>query len=225
LRRMTQFKAKSDDNQDAATVALFSYPVLQAADILIYQATFVPVGADQLQHIELTRNIASRFNVKFGETFTMPQATVSKVGARIMDFQHPDRKMSKSGNESSMGTIFLDDSNDAIRQKISRSVTDSLNRIAYSADQPGLRNLVDLFASITGVMPEQVVDQFSGQGYGALKKELTELVVATVTPIRTEIGRLVADEAELARLVATSYEAARTAAGATLQKAKTAMGF
>jgi tryptophanyl-tRNA synthetase len=225
LRRMTQFKAKSKENQEGASMALFGYPILQAADILIYQANFVPVGADQLQHIELTRDIAGRFNAKYGETFVIPKATVPKIGARIMDLQYPDRKMSKSGIDSVQGTIFLDDEDDAIRRKISKSVTDSLNRIVYSDEQPGLRNLIDLYSALTGGTPAGVVEQFEGQGYGNLKKELTDVIVATIAPVRTEINRLTGDQAELERLVATCSATAREQATATLRKAKLAMGF
>ncbi|MEQ1551945.1 tryptophan--tRNA ligase [Sphingorhabdus sp.] len=225
LRRMTQFKAKSKENQEGASMALFGYPVLQAADILIYQANFVPVGADQLQHIELTRDIAGRFNAKYGETFVIPKATVPKIGARIMDLQYPDRKMSKSGIDSVQGTIFLDDEDDAIRRKISKSVTDSLNRIVYSDEQPGLRNLIDLYSALTGGTPAGVVEQFEGQGYGNLKKELTDVIVATIAPVRTEINRLTGDQVELERLVATCSATAREQATATLRKAKLAMGF
>lgn len=225
LRRMTQFKAKSAANQAGASMALFGYPVLQAADILIYQADRVPVGEDQLQHIELTRNIASRFNVKFGSIFVIPEATVPKIGARVMDLQRPDQKMSKSGNDSSLGAVFLNDTNELIQQKIAKAVTDGLNRFIYSDEQPGLKNLITLYSALAEVSPEQVVEQFSGSGYGTFKKALTDLVIATVSPMRERMNYLLSNDTELTAAVEASSQMARSVAGATLNTVKAAMGF
>lgn len=225
LQRMTQFKAKSKNNQDHATMALFGYPVLQAADILIYQANKVPVGEDQIQHIELTRNIASRFNAAYGEVFTLPSATTPKLGARVMDFQYPENKMSKSGTEGVLGTIFLDDSNDAIKKKVSKSVTDSKNEVNFSPDQPGLQNIITVLSALSSEGHDVIVERCRGKGYGQIKSELCERLIATIEPIRTNLVDLKNDPSDLREIIENSTEKARERARATVAKVRDAMGF
>ncbi|MEA3037279.1 MAG: tryptophanyl-tRNA synthetase [Sphingomonadales bacterium] len=225
LNRMTQFKAKSAAGKDGANLALFAYPVLQAADILLYQTDFVPVGEDQVQHVELTRNIAQRLNGRYGETVKVPEAVVPQVGGRVMDLQQPAKKMSKSGNESVQGVVFLTDEDDAIARKVGRAVTDSLGQATLSDDQPGLKNLLTILAALDGVSVEETARPFAGGGYGAIKKALTERLVATLGPIRARIHELMADPAELERTLAPSRERARAAADATLEAVKASMGF
>ncbi|MEA3062709.1 MAG: tryptophanyl-tRNA synthetase [Sphingomonadales bacterium] len=225
LNRMTQFKTKSAAAKDGGNLAIFAYPVLQAADILLYQTDFVPVGEDQLQHLELTRNIAQRLNGLYGETVKVPEAVVPRVGGRVMDLQQPTRKMSKTGNDSVQGVVFLTDEDDAITRKVGRAVTDSLGEVRVSDEQPGLRNLLTILAALEGVSVEEAARPFAGGGYGAIKKALTERLVATLGPIRARIRELMSDPAELERTLAPSRERARAAAQATLEAVKESMGF
>jgi tryptophanyl-tRNA synthetase len=225
LNRMTQFKTKSAAAKDGGNLAIFAYPVLQAADILLYQTDFVPVGEDQLQHLELTRNIAQRLNTLYGETVKVPEAVVPKVGGRVMDLQQPTRKMSKTGNDSVQGVIFLTDEDEVIARKVGRAVTDSLGEVRISDEQPGLRNLLTILAALDGISVEESARPFAGGGYGAIKKALTERLVATLAPIRARIRELMADPAELERTLAPSRERARAAAEATLAAVKASMGF
>ncbi|KAB3530287.1 tryptophan--tRNA ligase [Alkaliphilus serpentinus] len=184
LGRMTQFKEKSDKHKDNINSGLFTYPVLQAADILLYKTDVVPVGEDQKQHLELTRDIALRFNQVYGDTFTVPEHHIPKVGAKIMSLQDPTKKMSKS-DEDSNGTIFLMDSEDVIVKKIKRAVTDNEGRIAYSDHQPGVKNLITIISTLSGKSIEAVVESFEGKGYGALKTEAAEVVNETLKPFKT----------------------------------------
>lgn len=175
LSRMTQFKDKSAKHADNVNAGLFTYPVLMAADILLYQTDVVPVGQDQLQHLEITRDIAQRFNSIYGDVFTIPEPYIGKVGAKIMSLQDPSKKMSKS-DENPNASIYLMDDPDTIRRKCKRAITDSEATIAYRDEQPGLKNLFDIYCTCTGKTAEEAVAEFQGQGYGQLKEAVGEAV-------------------------------------------------
>ena len=183
LNRMTQFKDKSEKNKDNVNSGLFTYPVLMAADILLYKTDLVPVGEDQKQHLELTRDIAARFNNLYGEIFSIPEMYAPKIGARIMSLQEPTKKMSKS-DENSNATILLMDSEDIIMKKIKRAVTDSENIIAYRDEQPGIKNLITIYSSLTGLPVEEVVSKYEGKGYGAFKVDTAEVVIEFLRPFK-----------------------------------------
>ena len=183
--RMTQYKDKSSKGENVS-VGLFTYPILMTADILLYDADYVPVGIDQKQHVELARNLAERFNKKFGETFTVPTPLIPKVGAKIMDLQNPTKKMSKSEGDSK-GTILLLDSKEVIRKKIMSAVTDSENEIKYDVEnKPGISNLLTIYSALTNKSMEEVVNHFKGMNYGSLKKEVADVVVEVLTNIQTK---------------------------------------
>ena len=224
LSRMTQYKDKSQRHGDSIPTGLFTYPVLMAADILLYQAQLVPVGDDQSQHVELTRDLAVRFNNAYGETFTIPKTYTSPFGARIYDLQTPTKLMSKS-SEAAAGIIFLLDEEDVIRRKISRSVTDSLGVIQYADDQPGVKNLLNIIALINNQTTDQVVQQLAGKGYKALKDEATEAVLSVLLPLQARIRELLADPAELAAIYTAGADRARHIAAHTLDDVKQKIGF
>ena len=222
LSRMTQFKDKSKQHE-FISAGLFTYPALQAADILLYDADEVPVGADQRQHIELTRNIAERFNSRYGNTFTVPVAVISAVGARVMDLQHPDNKMSKS-LESPRGTIDLLDTPSDIAKKIKRAVTDNEADVHYDETaKPGVSNLLSILGAATGRDPADVACDY--EFYGPLKADTAEAVVEMLRPVRTSFAELEADPAESVRLLRMGADKARTVASATLTRAKQNMGL
>jgi tryptophanyl-tRNA synthetase len=223
LQRMTQFKDKSQ-GRDSVTVGLFDYPVLQAADILIYQAEEVPVGADQQQHIELTRDIAQRFNSRLGETFTLPKATFPVSGARVMDLQLVDKKMSKSA-DSPQGTILLSEDEEVTRRKILRAVTDSGSEVRAGADKPGVTNLLDLMAAVTGSTVEHLEAHFSGQGYGDFKKEIAESVNGFLRPVRDRYAELAKDPGAVQDALRTGADRAREIAAATMAVVRERVGF
>jgi tryptophanyl-tRNA synthetase len=223
LRRMTQFKEKSD-KQEFVSAALFTYPVLQAGDILLYQTDVVPVGDDQRQHIELARNIAERFNSRYGETFTLPAVETPPVGGRIMDLQEPGNKMSTTGG-TPQGTVLIADPPDVIRKKFKTAVTDSGSEIRRAPDKPGVTNLIEILSVATGETPEAIEGAHGGVGYGAFKEEVAEAVVALLEPFRARYEQLRADRGELERLLATGAKKARTAAGPTLESMYERMGF
>jgi tryptophanyl-tRNA synthetase len=223
LGRMTQFKEKGQ-GRDSVSVGLFTYPVLQAADILLYHADEVPVGEDQRQHIELTRDLAQRFNHRYGETFTLPKATVPKVGARVMDLQHADRKMSKSA-ESPQGTVLLGEDEETTRRKIMRAVTDSGSGIYASPDKPGIKNLIAIMAAVTGGEPEAIESAFQGKGYGDFKKAVAEAVNAFLRPVRQRHAELVADPAAVRDLLLKGAGKAREVAAGTVETAYERVGF
>lgn len=224
--RMTQFKDKSQkQGTDLASVGLFTYPILQAADILLYDAKVVPVGEDQRQHIELTRDIAGRFNQRFGETLVVPEARILKETAKIYDLQHPGAKMSKSG-ESPQGILWLLDDDKALTKKIKSAVTDSDGEVRFDPDQkPGVSNLLTLYSITQGVSVESAETHFQGSGYGDLKTQVAEAVVAAFGPIRERTTELLSDPAELDRLLATGAERAGSIAQATLDRVYEAVGF
>lgn len=222
LKRMTQFKEKAE-RQGAYRVGLLTYPVLMAADILLYQTTHVPVGDDQRQHLELAREIAERFNNRFGETFVVPEGMVPQFGARVMDLQEPTRKMSKSVS-SPQGSIDLFDSEADITKKIKRAVTDTDNEVRYDWEtKPGLSNLLDIFSAVSGDTPFAIAERY--ERYGDLKKDLAERLVATLAPIKIRYEELLRDPAELSRLAARGAAKAEPLAGDTYRRAAAAMGL
>ena len=224
LSRMTQFKAKSKQHADNITSGLFTYPVLMAADILLYQADLVPIGADQKQHLELTRNIAQRFNSIYGDVFTVPEGYFGKVGSRIMSLQEPTRKMSKSDPDDCYIAIL--DPEDAIRRKIKRAVTDSDGEIRYDPEnKPGVSNLLSIIAAMSNQDIDSVVSDLQGQGYGALKNRCTEVVLDTLRPIQAEHARLMADKGYLQSILDENAQRANYLAQKTLRKIQKKVGF
>jgi len=224
--RMTQFKDKSQkQGADATSVGLFAYPVLMAADILLYDTEIVPVGDDQRQHVELTRDLAERFNSRFGQTFVVPQAMILKDSARIYDLQNPESKMSKSA-ESGAGIVWLLDEPNVTRKKIMRAVTDTDGVVSFDrAGKPGISNLLSIFAALTGRSIESLELEFEGKGYGDFKKGLVEVVVEEFAPIRQRALDLLADPAELDRILAVNADRASEVAEATLAKAYERVGL
>jgi tryptophanyl-tRNA synthetase len=222
LSRMTQFKDKSA-KREFISGGLFTYPALQAADILLYDAQHVPVGEDQRQHVEITRDIALRFNHRFGETFVVPAATTPKAGARVMDLLDPTSKMSKSA-ETGGGMIQLLDDPDMIRRKFKRAVTDSENEVRYDpVEKPGVSNLLDILAAATDGQPAELATGYTQ--YGSLKADTADAVVELLAPIQDRYRELLADRAQLTGLLRTGAEKARAVASATLQRAYDAIGF
>jgi tryptophanyl-tRNA synthetase len=224
LNRMTQFKDKSAKHADNINAGLFTYPVLMAADILLYQTDVVPVGVDQMQHLELTRNLVERFNNVYGEVFTMPEAYIGKVGAKIMSLQEPTKKMSKS-DENPNASIYLMDDPDTIMRKFKRAVTDSEGRIAYSEDQPGIRNLLEIYCACTGKTPDEAVKEFDGQGYGVLKPAVGEAVVNVLKPLQDEYAKIIKDKAYLDSIIKENAEKASYYSSKTLRKVQRKVGF
>lgn len=224
LNRMTQFKDKAAKHADNINAGLFTYPVLMAADILLYQADVVPVGIDQMQHLELTRDIAERFNNIYGDVFTIPEAYVGKVGAKIMSLQDPAKKMSKS-DENPNASIYLMDDPDTIIRKCKRAVTDSEAQILYRDEQPGVKNLIDIYSACTGKNPEEVVREFDGKGYGEFKMAVGEAVVSVLKPLQEEVARLERDKAYIDGIIKENAEKAGYYANKTLRKVQKKVGF
>lgn len=222
--RMTQFKDKSSKaGNDRSTVGLFTYPILQAADILLYQANGVPVGEDQRQHLELTRDLAQRFNAKFGETFAVPEVMMVKETGRIVDLQDPTSKMSKS---SPAGCVFLLDENKVAEKKIKSAVTDSEAEVRFDENMKlGVSNLLTLQKAITGKSIDELESEYAGRGYGDLKKETAEIVLGVIDPIRTRVNELLTDPAELQSLMNRGAQKAREAAAPTLDLVYERVGF
>ncbi|MGO9821423.1 MAG: tryptophan--tRNA ligase, partial [Solirubrobacteraceae bacterium] len=224
LNRMTQFKEKSAAQRELVSVGLYIYLVLQAADVLAYRAHEVPVGEDQRQHVELMRDVAERFNARFGDTLVVPEVRVPEVGGRIMDLQFPDRKMSTTGG-SEQGTVLVLDPPDTILKKIRSSVTDSGSEVARGPDKAGISNLIEILAAVRGEPPEQVEQQFDGQGYGAFKQAVADEVIAYLTPVRERYTKLRADQAALDRVFAAGADKARAIASETVADVRGVMGF
>ena len=227
LRRMTQFKDKSvkqgDAGQEHVSAGLFTYPALMAADILIYDADRVPVGDDQRQHLELTRDVAERFNSRYGETFVLPAAAIPKIAARVMDLQEPTNKMSKS-SESPMGTVGIFEDTTSIAKKLKRAVTDSENEVRFDFDtKPGVSNLLSILGAATGRDPETLADEY--HQYGPLKNDTAEAIINVLEPVQHRRAELLADPAELDRIIARGAGKASEVAAVTVQRAKDAMGF
>ena len=223
LGRMTQFKQKSQQHADNITAGLFTYPVLMAADILLYQADLVPVGEDQRQHVELTRDIAQRFNGVYSDTFTLPEAFIPKMGARIMSLGNPDNKMSKSDPD---GCVYLLDKPEEIRRKFKRAVTDSETAVRYDKEnKPGVSNLLTIYCAATGKTMEEAEAEFAGQGYGVFKPAVADAVVELLRPIREESERLMADKAYLESIYREGAQRAQFLANKTLSKVQRKVGF
>jgi tryptophanyl-tRNA synthetase len=223
LNRMTQFKEKSAKQRELVSAGLFFYPVLQAADILAYRTDEVPVGDDQRQHVELTRDIAERFNERFGETFVIPRHVIPEVGARIMDLQEPDQKMSTS-LASEQGTVYVLEDEASVVKKVKSAVTDSGSQVVRSPDKPGISNLIEVLAVVRGADPAEVEAQFDGQGYGAFKQTVGEEIAAFLAPVRDRYAELRPDEAALEATLQEGAERARAIASDTLTEVRRKMG-
>lgn len=224
LSRMTQFKEKSSRHADNVNAGLFTYPSLMAADILLYQADLVPVGEDQKQHVELTRNIAQRFNGVYGDVFTIPEPYIPKIGARIMSLTEPEKKMSKSSDNPNSYLLVMDPPEDIMR-KFKRAVTDSEGGIYRSEEKPGVSNLIEIYSAATGTAPEAVEAEFAGKGYGVFKAAVGEAVAELLRPVREQTLRLLADKGELEHLYRRGAERASEIAGRTLAKVHKKVGF
>ena len=224
LNRMTQFKDKAAKHADNINAGLFTYPVLMAADILLYQADVVPVGIDQMQHLELTRDLAERFNNIYGDVFTIPEAYVGKVGAKIMSLQDPSKKMSKS-DENPNASIYLMDDPDTIMRKCKRAVTDSEGAVLYRDEQPGVKNLIDIYSACSGKTPDEVVREFDGRGYGELKLAVGESVVSVLKPLQERHAQLAKEKAYIDGIIKNNAEKAAYYANKTLSKVKRKIGY
>jgi len=224
LRRMTQFKDKGDQ-QEFVSAALFTYPVLQAADILLYQTDVVPVGEDQRQHLELARNVAERFNARYGETFHLPEAMIPKVGGRVMDLQEPTKKMSTTGG-TAQGTVGVLDPPDTIRKKFRSAVTDSGSDVRHDPDaKAGISNLIEILSIMSGEEIPAIEARYDGGGYGAFKSDVAEAVVSVLDPIRARYEELRGDETQLHLLLAQGAAKAREVSMPTLEQMYERMGF
>ena len=224
LNRMTQFKDKSAKHADNINAGLFTYPVLMAADILLFQADVVPVGKDQLQHLEITRDIAQRFNGIYGDVFTIPEPYIGKAGAKIMSLQDPLKKMSKS-DENPNASILLMDDPDTIIRKFKRAVTDSEACICYRDEQPGIKNLLDIYCACNNKTPEEAVKEFEGKGYGDFKLAVGESVVSVLKPVQDEFARLSKDKAYIDSVIKENADKAGYYATKTLRKVQKKVGF
>ncbi|MBP5185009.1 MAG: tryptophan--tRNA ligase [Lachnospiraceae bacterium] len=224
LNRMTQFKDKSAKHADNINAGLFTYPVLMAADILLFQSDVVPVGIDQMQHLELTRDIAIRFNNIYGDVFTVPEAYIGKSGAKIMSLQDPAKKMSKS-DENENASIYLMDPPDAIMRKCKRAVTDSDTVVRYSEDKPGVSNLIDIYRTCLGKSVEEVEREFEGKGYGDFKEAVGEAVVSVLKPLQDEFARLSKEKDYIDKYIKENAEKASYYANKTLRKVQKKVGF
>lgn len=224
LNRMTQFKDKSAKHADNINAGLFTYPVLMAADILLYQADVVPVGKDQLQHLEITRDIAQRFNAIYGDVFTIPEPYLGKVGAKIMSLQDPTKKMSKS-DENINASVYLMDDKDTVIRKFKRAVTDSEGAVLYNDTQLGIHNLIDIYCACTGKTPEEVVKEFDGKGYGDFKLAVGESVADILTPLQERFYALEKDKAYIDGVIKENAEKASYYATKTLRKVQKKVGF
>lgn len=224
MQRMTQFKDKSQKHADNINMGLMDYPVLMAADILLYQSHCVPVGADQKQHVEIARDIAIRFNNRYGETFRVPEPVFMKSGAKIMSLQEPTKKMSKS-DENVNASIFLCDDKDTVIRKFKRAVTDSDNEVRMSEEKAGISNLINIYAAFTGKSVQEIEGEFAGRGYGDFKLAVGEAVADKLAPVQTEQKRLLADKKYLSEVLASGAERAFKAARKTLSKVYRKIGF
>jgi tryptophanyl-tRNA synthetase len=224
LRRMTQFKDKAGGKDEQVSAALFTYPVLQAADIVLYDTNLVPVGEDQKQHIELTRDVAARFNARYGETFVLPEADIKTTGARVMSLEDPTRKMSKSDANPNSAIALTDDA-DSILRKIRRAVTDSGSDVVAAPDKPALTNLLTIYSLLSEEPIAALEERYAGKGYGAFKTDLAEVIVASLAPIQTRLRALDADPAFARRILADGAERARVRAAAKMSVVRERMGL
>ncbi len=223
LQRMTQFKEKREQ-QEFVSAGLFFYPILMAADILAYDTNEVPVGDDQRQHLELTRDVAQRFNARFGETLVLPEARIPDIGARIMDLQAPTRKMSKTGG-TELGTVFVLDPPEVIARKVRSAVTDSGTEVVRGPVKPGISNLIDIVAVLREITPEAVEKEFAGGGYGAFKQAVADAVVEFLAPVQERYAKVRADEDGLEAILSGGADKARAIASPTLERVRRAMGL
>ncbi|HSC03105.1 MAG TPA: tryptophan--tRNA ligase [Solirubrobacteraceae bacterium] len=223
LTRMHQFKDKSASQRELVSAALLYYPVLMAADVLVYRANAVPVGDDQRQHVELMRDVAERFNGRFGDTLVVPEGYYPEVGARIMDLQYPERKMSTTGG-SPQGTVYILDDPKVVTKKFRSAVTDSGTEVVRAPDKPGISNLIDILAAVRGTSPQEVEASFNGSGYGVFKQAVADAVVEYLAPVRERYQELRADEAELERILGAGAEKARAIASETMVDVRQVMG-
>lgn len=223
LERMTQFKDKARKQTENIGVGFFDYPVLMAADILLYQTDLVPVGEDQKQHLELTRDLAIRFNRDFGETFRLPEAFIPKVGARIMSLSDPSRKMSKSDDDNDAGCVFLMDDGATVQRKFKRAVTDSGSEIRFDEQRPAITNLLSIYQLLTGLKAEEVEAHFSSKGYASLKQELADVTTAFLQPLQERVRAI--DSDKLDDILERGAAHARTIARTTLKAAQNGMGI
>ncbi|HHT97989.1 MAG TPA: tryptophan--tRNA ligase [Clostridiales bacterium] len=224
LNRMTQFKDKSAKHSDNINSGLYTYPVLMASDILLFQSDVVPVGSDQKQHLEITRDIAERFNNIYGDVFTVPEPYIGEAGARIMSLQEPNKKMSKS-DENPNASIYIMDDKDTIIRKFKRAVTDSDNEIRYSEDKPGIKNLIDIYSVTTGKAVGDIEKEFLNSGYGDFKIAVGEAVADMLTPVHSRMSELTKDKAYIDNVIKTNAEKANYYATKTLRKVQRKVGF
>ncbi len=224
LSRMTQFKEKSKKNDENLNAGLLTYPVLMAADILLYNTDFVPVGSDQKQHLELARTLANRFNNRYSPTFVVPDGIFPKTAARVMSLQDPSKKMSKS-DENENGFISLMDSNDAIVRKIKRAVTDSKGEVDYNDEQLGIKNLLEIYSSLSGKTVQSLVEEYRSKGYGVLKADTADVIISVLEPIRTKTEQYLKDRAYLEEVYSKGAQKARKVAEKTMRKVYKKIGF
>ncbi len=224
LSRMTQFKEKSDKNKDNINAGLFTYPVLQAADILLYQTNLVPVGEDQRQHLELARDIAIRFNNVHGKTFEIPDIYIGKTGARIMSLQEPDKKMSKS-DENELGVINMLDPADVVMKKLKRAVTDSINKVQIHPNQPGIKNLMTIHSKLSGWSHEQIETFYEDKGYGVFKKDVADQIINQTEPFRTKYEGYLNNQDLLKTVYTSGADRARVKAEETMAKVREKLGL
>ena len=224
LNRMTQYKEKSRKSEENLNAGLFTYPVLMASDILLYQADYVPVGEDQKQHLELTRDLAERFNSRYSDTFVVPEPLIKDFGAKIMSLQEPISKMSKSDNDENAYILILDDK-DAINRKIKRAVTDSEGIVAYRDEQPGLKNLLEIYSTFSKENVTDIVKKYEGKGYGQFKSDLAEVVIEGLSPIQERYEELMKNKDYLEKIYKEGAEKASYHAGKTLRKVYKKVGF
>lgn len=224
LSRMTQFKDKSQKAGESVNAGLFTYPVLMAADILLYNTDLVPVGSDQKQHIELARDLAIRFNNLYSPTFKVPEAYIGQSGARIMDLQEPTKKMSKSA-ENPNGYILIMDPPDVIRKKISRAVTDDIGVVRYSDEQPGISNLINIMCTVTNKKPEDIEKEYEGKGYAQFKSDVAEALIEELRPVQEKVKELLQDKAYIEQIYKTGAEKASSVAYKTLRKMQRKLGL
>ena len=221
---MTQFKEKSKKSDENLNAGLFAYPVLMAADILLYQTDFVPVGEDQKQHLELARDLAERFNSRYSDTFVVPEPLIKEFGARIMSLQEPESKMSKSDKDENAYILMLDNK-DIVRRKIRRAVTDSIGVVSYSDDQPGLKNLLNIYSVLSGRSVVDIVSNYEGKGYGEFKDDLADVVIQALTPIQERYKEYRQDKTFLETIYKEGADRAEAAAIRTLRKVYKKVGF
>jgi tryptophanyl-tRNA synthetase len=224
LSRMTQYKDKSKNSGESISAGLFNYPVLMAADILLYQTNLVPVGKDQLQHLEIARDIGERFNKTYSDTFVIPEPYIPKTGDKIMDLQDPSKKMSKS-EENVNGYILIMDPPEVIRKKVNRAVTDSIGEVKYSDEQLGVKNLMTILMIITGKSVEEIEEKYEGLGYAQFKKDVAEAIVSELEPVQIKVKEYVGNKAYLEGIYKRGAEKANYVANKTLRKMQKKIGF